>query len=303
MSGIDGVGSNNNINNVNNNPKKVENSGNETTSDSIFGDKNNNGIIDKNDFSDAKMAALAEARGLIGKSWDSLKETIDSILNKNQTTPISENAQKAKNSIIEYNKQNNIPYKENPDGSIEVEYNGTKEKYTYSGDTELVEVNCPNGNNIEETYNYAEENGKLESAVITSDNNGIRQVLKYDEAGVPAVQNYKKDENGEFVETDDFMFTTYDNDGGNVYTGADLARMFNSEGFNEESVNEFFRNSYGVNVVNVNLLRDGGSFEVTLQDGTVIYQDKEFMLGDGSISITKPDGTVEKYSRDGERVE
>ena len=29
MSGIDGVGSNNNINNVNNNPKKVQNSGNE----------------------------------------------------------------------------------------------------------------------------------------------------------------------------------------------------------------------------------------------------------------------------------
>ena len=55
--------------------------------------------------------------------------------------------------------------------------------------------------------------------------------------------------------------------------------------------------------MNVNLLRDGGSFEVTLQDGTVIYQDKEFMLGDGSVSITKPDGTVEKYSRDGERVE
>ena len=156
---------------------------------------------------------------------------------------------------------------------------------------------------MQEIENYSEENPKLLSTVITNGNTGARQVIKYDEAGVPAVQNYKKDSNGEFVETKDFMFANYKENGVNIYTGADLARMFNSEGFNEESVNEFFGNSYGVNVVDVNLLRDGGSLEVKLQDGTVIYQDNAFMTGDGSVSITKPDGTVEKYSRDGERVE
>ncbi len=300
MGGIDGVSS---INNASNSTKIVKNSDKETTKGSIFGDKNNNGIIDKSDFSDVSMAALAEEKGLIGKSWDSLKGSIESILNKNQTKPISEEAQKAKNTNIEYFKQNNISYKENPDGSIEAEYEGTKEKYSYSGDTELIELTGLNGNNIEETYNYSGENVKFESAVVTNEESGVKQVVKYDEAGVPVAQNYKKDENGEFIETDDFMFTTYDENGGNIYTGADLAKMFNSEGFNEASVNEFFGHSYGVNVVDVNLLRDGGSFEVTLQDGTVIYQDKAFMTGDGSVSITKPDGTVEKYSRDGERVE
>lgn len=303
MVGIDGVNSSNNINNTSNVSKTFQNSGKETNSASIFGDRNSNGIIDKSDFSDSKMAALAEEKGLIGKTWNSLKDSIDSLFNKNQTKPISENAQKARKSTIEFLKRENIPYKENPDGSIECEYDGHKEKYSYSGDTGIIELTYPNGNKIHETETYSGENAKIVSSVITNEEAGSMQVLKYDEAGIPTAQNYVKDKNGELVETDDFMFTAYDENGGNIYTGADISKLFNSEGFNIDSAKEFFENTYNVTASDINLLRDGGSIEIKLSDGTVIYQDNAFMTGDGSVTITKPDGAVEKYSRDGERSE
>lgn len=49
---------------------------------SIWSDKNNNGIVDKNDFSDKRMVRLAQEKGLLGRSWDSVKDTIGNLMTR-----------------------------------------------------------------------------------------------------------------------------------------------------------------------------------------------------------------------------
>lgn len=92
------------------------------------------------------------------------------------------------------------------------------------------------------------------------------------------------------------MFTTYDENGGQIYTGSDIAKIVNNGDFNKNKAEEFFNKSYGVGVLNITLQRDGGFLEVTLQDSSIINMNNKFIIRGGSVTITKADGTVEKYS-------
>lgn len=60
---------------------------------------------------------------------------------------------------------------------------------------------------------------------------------------------------------------------------------------------------FGDNLESADSLRDGGSREYTLKDGTRIFHNHSLTGNEqGYVTITRPDGTVEKYSPDGERA-
>ena len=53
-----------------------------------------------------------------------------------------------------------------------------------------------------------------------------------------------------------------------------------------------------------NTIRDGGSKEFVLNDGTTIFFDNKFNgQENGFVTITYPDGTKEKYSPQGQKVQ
>lgn len=51
----------------------------------IFGDKNNNKIVDKEDFNNPEFANYVEANGFIGKSWNNFKNTVTELYDKFMT--------------------------------------------------------------------------------------------------------------------------------------------------------------------------------------------------------------------------
>lgn len=51
----------------------------------IFGDKNNNKIVDKEDFNNQVFANYVEANGFIGKSWNNFKNTVTELYDKFMT--------------------------------------------------------------------------------------------------------------------------------------------------------------------------------------------------------------------------
>ncbi len=56
-------------------------------------------------------------------------------------------------------------------------------------------------------------------------------------------------------------------------------------------------------IQSVDTYRDGGSRLYTLKDGTKIYHDHKFMGSEvGFVTITHPDGSIEKYNAEGELV-
>ncbi len=97
-----------------------------------------------------------------------------------------------------------------------------------------------------------------------------------------------------------------------ISTGSGLTKALNyisekisfgsSEGMQmyDSAVNTLFKGQ----LQDVKKARDGGSTLYTLKDGTTIFHDNKF-LGDenGFVTITKPDGSVEKYNPQGEKVE
>ena len=48
----------------------------------IFGDKNNNKIVDKEDFNNQEFASYAEANGFIGKAWKSIGNSLTELYDK-----------------------------------------------------------------------------------------------------------------------------------------------------------------------------------------------------------------------------
>ncbi len=58
------------------------------------------------------------------------------------------------------------------------------------------------------------------------------------------------------------------------------------------------------NIQNIETYRDGGSRLYTLKDGTTVYHDNTiFGQENGFVTITRPDGSAEKYNPEGEKVE
>ena len=75
-----------------------------------------------------------------------------------------------------------------------------------------------------------------------------------------------------------------------------------SIGNNPEKLNEYYKTLFKDNFKSFDLYRDGGSKEIRLNDGTIIYQN--FSIGGpinerGHFTVTKPDGTVEYYNDEG----
>ena len=97
-----------------------------------------------------------------------------------------------------------------------------------------------------------------------------------------------------------------------INNGADLAKAFNvldeniSKG-NSEGVQIYdmaISNLFGGKLERFDTYRDGGSREYFLKDGTKIYRDNGIGSKErGFTTITRPDGTVEKYNTEGVKVE
>lgn len=51
----------------------------------IFGDKNNNKIVDKEDFNNQEFASYVEANGFIGKTWKSIGNSLTELYDKFMT--------------------------------------------------------------------------------------------------------------------------------------------------------------------------------------------------------------------------
>ena len=63
-------------------------------------------------------------------------------------------------------------------------------------------------------------------------------------------------------------------------------------------------NLFGGKLERFDTYRDGGSREYFLKDGTKIYRDNGIGSKErGFTTITRPDGTVEKYNTEGVKVE
>ncbi len=95
-------------------------------------------------------------------------------------------------------------------------------------------------------------------------------------------------------------------------TGSGLTKALNyigeniswgsSEGLKmyDSAINNLFKDQ----LEDVGTYRDGGSRIYTLKDGTTIFHDnKLFGAENGFVTITRPDGSVEKYNPQGEKVE
>ncbi len=76
----------------------------------------------------------------------------------------------------------------------------------------------------------------------------------------------------------------------------------NKDGY--ELYNAAISKLFNGQLVNTNVYRDGGSREYTLKDGTKIFHDNRiFGEENGFVTITRPDGSVEKYNPEGEKVQ
>ncbi len=96
-----------------------------------------------------------------------------------------------------------------------------------------------------------------------------------------------------------------------IAKGSDLAKglnilrsnvsIGNKEGMHiyDSAISDFFKGQ----LQNVDTSRDGGSRLYTLKDGTTIYHDNQIMgKENGFVTITYPDGKIEKYNAEGEKV-
>lgn len=317
--GLDGIQGNNSINNTNQNSKKLQD-GNKDKKDSasIFGDKNNNGLIDKNDFTDAKTAELANEKGLIGRTWDSMNGAFEKLLNSNKP-------EEGLTREPRFNVDTQEDYQADIKDGLEIR------RTYYKKDGSIDEIlNRQFDENGNLTRNVSvDADGNLRYATDVKDNKVVKYTEFKDDGTVNLEINY--DEAGKAVHAKEYKdgYTAeedYDADGKAInkeitYTGdipafadgdmSNVAKAMNearnklpigsragSKAF-DRVINQIF----GENLQSVDTMRDGGSLEITLKDGSVINMNNAFMVGDGSVTITKPDGTVEKYSAEGEKIE
>lgn len=206
---------------------------------------------------------------------------------------LSKKAQKDRDENIAYLKENDIKYKENKDGSIEYDYADHHEKLSWNGDNSIVELTYEGGIKIEDKFNHSKE---IQSTIATNEETGLRQETVRNADGNVTMQNYKKDASGKYVSTNEFMLTDLGDNLGKVYTGADIAKLFNSEGFDPE---EFFKFT-AAGAQNVDLLRDGGSVHVLLNDGTAIFYENGIGQN-GNVCIKLANGE-EYYDKDGNLI-
>lgn len=282
---------------------------------SIFGDKNNNGIVDKNDF-DAETAEKALEKGLIGKSWDSVKDSLGKILKSNKkekgiTQEKRFNEQTNETYLAEIKDGREIKrtyYKQ--DGSIDETLNlqydengNISKKVSIDADGNLQYATEIKDNLPVSSIQYNSDGTK--SAEFEFDNGNVVGAVAYEDG---YIQSEKYDENENVVSRQ----ITYTGDiplfdGSN---GGDIAKSMNNARQKlpiggPDGSKEFKRvitETFGENLEKVDTYRDGGSLQITLKDGTTIAMNNKMMVGDGSITIQKPDGTTEKYTRDGEKV-
>lgn len=296
MSGIENLSGSKGIMPQQNTNKTKEGNVDNQNQNSIFGDKNNNGVVDKEDFTDTKMAELADSKGLLGKTWDSVKDMIGGILGQPQPKPMSEASKNDKADMLNYLKEKNIDYKENADGSVEYEFEGNHEKLYWEGDNSISQSSYKNSRTIESNYNFSD---KTQNFKITDENSGFRQETISDIDGSKKTINYKKDENGEYIQTNEFLLSNLGDDAGKIYTGAEIAKLFNSEGFDLKTAEKFFR-ATATGADNVDMRRDGGSISVNLSDGTqILYENGIFDKGNVLISNDNGD---EYYDKEGNKI-
>ena len=317
--GIDGINGNNGINNANQNVKIFQDGNkNKKDSSSIFGDKNNNGIIDKNDFADAKTAELANEKGLIGRTWESLNGTFEKLLNSNKPEE-----------GLTREPRYNVDTQENYQADIKdgLEIRRTYYKEDGSVDEILNRQFDENGNltrNVsvdgEGNLRYATDvkDNKVVKYTEFKDDGTVNLEIEYDEAGkavhakeykdgYTAAEDYDADGkaiNKEITYTGDIPAFA-DGDMSSVAKAMNEARNKLPIGSRAGSL-EFDRvinQIFGDELQSIDTMRDGGSLEITLNDGSLINMNNAIMIGDGSVTITKPDGTVEKYSAEGEKIE
>ena len=253
---------------------------------SIFSDKNNNGIVDKKDFDDEATAQLAFEKGLLGRSWDAVKDFIDKLL----TTDATENLTKE----TRYSEIGTEYLAEIDSSGKEVRRTYYKEDGTIS---KIINMEYDeDGKLVKEIYLDAE--GNLDAT-------NIPPIVRHEYAeSYERIMFYNK--NDEFVSS--FVSYTGETPAYNGKNGGKITKsmydIFNKlvdideDGRAFESV---LRRIFGDKLKDIYTSR-GGSAEISLKDGTTIYMDNHLCSGNGNI-ITHPDGTVEKYSREGELLE
>ena len=276
---------------VNEHPIKPAADGNRQEPVSIFSDKNNNGIVDKNDFDDEATAQLAFEKGLLGRSWDAVKDFIDKLL----TTDATENLTKE----TRYDETTNENYQADIDSS------GKEVRRTYyksDGSIACIEniEYDENGNPAKSVWLDAD--GNLDSICIL-DKNGdeTHETAFYSDGTVREEWDYINGEpktSAKHVEGFGLM-TVY-----NGTNGADFVKTINTVISSKMQIEEKLNilKTLVPDALNIGELSDGGSIVIDLTDGTKI-KIADSLNGDKDITITHPDRTVEKYSREGELLE
>ena len=296
--GINNVGIQQNYSASESKPQKKEQT---QQKNSIFGDYNNNGTVDKSDFKNASLAQMAEEKGLIGKAWDAVQDIVKNLTTSGGQEPMSKLSQDDRQSTIEDLKKYGTEYKENPDGSIEFVQDGIKTLCSWSGNTLQMHSVCPNGNLVHSDYNLETKEGK--DTVINSDGT-LKQEISYGGGKEDSVKNYILNESGEMIETNKFIGVDYSN--GEMYTGVDIAKMFGDDKYNLttiEDAEKFFR-SITQDFSRIDGFRNG-SIVVSMEDGTTIEYERPMLglLGYDTVTITKDGEVLEKYNTKGEAIE
>lgn len=281
---------------------KPQNSTQTQQGNSIFGDFNNNGIVDKSDFKDASIAQMAEEKGLIGKAWDAVQDMLKNLTDSGQQEPLSKLSQDDRQSLIDAFKKNGVEFKEYPDGSIECIKDGTKTVYSWNGNVSRMTMSYSNGNTIISDYNLETNEG---GDTITNADGTLKHEVKYDKDGnIVSTKNYEKNENGEIVESNKFVAA--DMSTGEIYSGSDLAKIFTDKNFEFSSDFENFIRKVLPDVAEINDMRNG-PYGIIMKDGTQITYDYDYMnavsgLEEPKLIISKDGMVQEIYNPKGESI-
>ena len=306
---------------------------------SIFSDKNNNGIVDKKDFDDEATAQLAFEKGLLGRSWDAVKDFIDKLLTTDATenltqeiryseigteylADIDDSGKEVRRTYYNEDRRTvrrimNMEYGE--DGKLAKKILLDAEGDLAANMPPIIRYEYDNGKEVKRTY-YEEdgtiskiinmeydEDGKLVKEIYSdAEGNltGDKPILRHEYAeSYERVMYYNK--NDEFVSS--FVSYTGETPAYNGKNGGEITKAiydaYNKLPDNDEHENAFnsvLKRIFGYGV-RIDAYRDG-SREIILKDGTTLYINTAWD-GDGSLTITHPDRTVEKYSPEGELLE
>jgi len=165
--------------------------GTKKTKSSIFTDRNNNGIVDKNDFDDEKTAKLAVEKGVIGNSWDDVGDDMSTYLN-------SKNGMKQK-SVKRHNSGTNEDYMADldkngreirrtyykTDGSVDqyvtLEYgkDGKVSSKTYCAPDGTLQEKRDYTNDILTRYSKYDSEGKVQEEYVYKDDGTFKEKIEH----------------------------------------------------------------------------------------------------------------------------